>query len=599
MELKKDRTQQPDGIAKRPERRNTAKRAVGKGSKHQKNGDNVVKLTGAQILVESLIEQGTEVVFGYPGGAVLNIYDALFERRDAVRHILTSHEQGAAHAADGYARSTGKVGVVLATSGPGATNLVTGIATAYLDSVPLVAITGNVPQSLLGRDSFQEVDIVSITKPVVKKNFFVTKADDLAAIVAEAFETAASGRKGPVLIDIPKDVTAAKADYVPVPKRTPFSAAEPDPEKLRAVVEALVSSQKPLIYCGGGVTFSDSSCALLALAEKIQAPVCTSLMGISAIPSDSALNLGLVGMHGTATANMAVSQCDLLLAAGARFSDRVAGDRKSFASNAKIIHLDIDEKEIGKNVKTDLWILGDVGETLSRLAQMVPKTSHSEWLHSLLRHKAYNALPFIESEGSAVNPREVITALRSVGGADVLLVTDVGQHQMLAAQYYSFARPRSFLSSGGLGTMGYGMGAANGAAIGNPERRVALITGDGSFHMNMSELAVSVSHRLPIVVVVMNNGVLGMVHQWQSLFYGGRYSQTEIGRKTDFVALAEAFGAKGLRIERAEQIQPVLQEAFAYEQGPVVVDCRIPSGERVFPIIPAGGTESDMIYTEN
>ena len=558
-----------------------------------------MKMTGAQILIESLIAQGTEVIFGFPGGAVLNIYDALYERRGDIRHILVSHEQGAAHAADGYARSAGKVGVALATSGPGATNLVTGLATAYHDSVPLVAITGNVAQSLLGRDSFQEVDIVSITKTVTKKNFFVTSAADMADTVREAFETAASGRRGPVLIDIPKDVTAMQAEYVPAPRHRCDPGPAPDPEKLREAAAILAASKKPLIYCGGGVTFSDSSPALLALAERMQAPVCTSMMGISSIPSKSELNLGLVGMHGTATANMAVAQCDVLLVAGARFSDRVAGDRQNFARGATIIHLDIDPREISKNVKADLGVVGPVGDSLRRLTELVPQATRSEWMHTLLRHKAYNGLPAAESEGDAVNPREVITALRAVMGPDALLVTDVGQHQMLAAQYYSFVRPRSFLSSCGLGTMGYGMGAANGAAVGNPDRRVALITGDGSFHMNMAELAVAVSNRLPIVVVIMNNGVLGMVHQWQKLFYCGRYSETEMCRQTDFVALAQAFGAKGMALERADQIRPVLEEAFAHTEGPCVIDCRIPSAERVFPIIPAGGTESDMIYTEN
>ncbi|WRS27053.1 biosynthetic-type acetolactate synthase large subunit [Oscillospiraceae bacterium MB08-C2-2] len=558
-----------------------------------------MKLTGAQILIEALLAQGTDVVFGYPGGAVLNIYDALYERREAIRHILTSHEQGASHAADGYARSTGKVGVVIATSGPGATNLVTGIATAYHDSVPLVAITGNVPQALLGRDSFQEVDIVSITKTVVKKNFFVTSPADLPGIVREAFEIAASGRKGPVLIDIPKDVTAMKTEYIPQPHYQYQTGPEIDPASLAEAAQAIAASERPLIYCGGGVTFSDSSEALLAFAKKIQAPVCTSMMGLSSIPTDSELNLGLVGMHGTATANMAVSKCDLLLAIGARFSDRVAGDRKNFARNARIIHLDIDKKEINKNVEAQLWVLGHVGETLARLTDLVPEVTHPEWMHTIFRHKAYNGLPFAKSEGKNVNPREVITALRPFLGEEGILVTDVGQHQMLAAQYYPFVKPRTFLSSSGLGTMGYGMGAANGAAVGNPNRRVALVTGDGSFHMNMAELAVAVSHQLPLVVVIMNNGVLGMVHQWQNLFYGGRYSQTEIGRKTDFVAFAESFGAKGLRIEDASQIRPVLEEAFAWGQGPCVVDCRIPSAERVFPIIPAGGTEDDMIYAED
>lgn len=554
-------------------------------------------LTGAQILMQTLISQGVDVVFGYPGGAMLNVYDALYEMQGKIRHVLVSHEQGGAHGADAYARSTGKTGVVFATSGPGATNLVTGIATAYHDSVPLVAITGNVTRDLLGRSSFQEVDIVSITNPIVKHNYLVQDVSSLAEIIREAFEIANSGRKGPVLIDIPKDITALKARYVPQPHFARRPAPVPPEDALRQAADAIAASKRPLIYCGGGVTFSDSAKSLQAFAKKIQAPVCMSMMGIGSVPADSPHNLGLVGMHGTATANMAVGRCDLLLAVGARFSDRVAGNRVKFAEDATVIHIDIDKSEISKNVAVDLSLHGEAGACLDRLTALLPAVRDSAWLHEVLRHKALNSLPAVKSDGDEVNPREVITCLRSVAGEELLVATDVGQHQMLVAQYYPFSRPRTFLSSCGLGTMGYGLGAANGAAVGNPGKPVALVTGDGSFHMNLQELAVTVSNRLPVVVIVMNNQVLGMVHQWQKLFYGGRYSSTEIARGTDYVKLAEAFGAKGLRIEVQRDIRPVLEQAFAYG-GPCVVDCRIDCNQRVFPIIPPGATGDEMIFSE-
>ncbi|GHU80125.1 acetolactate synthase [Clostridia bacterium] len=554
-------------------------------------------LTGAQILIHTLIDQGTDTVFGYPGGAVLNIYDALYEMRGEIRHIISSHEQGAAHAADAYARSTGKTGVVIATSGPGATNLVTGIATAYHDSVPLVAITGNVTRDLIGRSSFQEVDIVSITNPIVKHNYLVQEVESLSGIIREAFEIANSGRKGPVLIDIPKDITAIKAEYAPGPRFSPRPAPKPEDARLEQAARLISESRRPLIYCGGGVTFSDSSEKLRIFAERIKAPVCLSMMGLGSVPADSPYNLGLVGMHGTAASNMAVGKCDLLIAAGARFSDRVAGNRLKFAEGAAVIHIDIDKSEISKNVPVDLSLIGDVGQCLERLTALVPRSERLEWMHEVLHHKAMNALPYAQSEGGEINPRAVITALRAVAGPELLVATDVGQHQMFTAQYYPFSKPRSFLSSCGLGTMGYGMGAANGAAIGNPGRPVALVTGDGSFHMNLQELAVAVSNRLPIVVVVMNNRVLGMVHQWQKLFYGGRYSGTEPDRKTDFKLLAEAFGAKGFRIEKSSDIRPVLEQAFACG-GPCVVDCVIDPKQRVFPIIPPGAAGEDMIFSE-
>ncbi|MGI6176308.1 MAG: biosynthetic-type acetolactate synthase large subunit [Christensenellales bacterium] len=556
-----------------------------------------MKQTGAQILIESLISQGVDTVFGYPGGAVLNIYDALYEKQKEIRHILASHEQGAAHAADGYARSTGKTGVVIATSGPGATNLVTGIATAYLDSVPLVAITGNVTRDLIGRDSFQEVDIVSVTNPVVKHNYLVQDAKDLPDIVAQAFEIANSGRKGPVLIDIPKDVTIQQVEYEPKPRFAPRKAPSPPDVQLQAVHEAILKSKRPAIFAGGGVTFSDSARLLREYAKKAQIPVCTSMTGLSSMACNDPLNLGLVGMHGTATANMVMCKCDLLLAIGARFSDRVAGNRQAFAQEATTIQIDIDAAEFDKNIKVDIALQGSAQDCLQQLLDLTDGMDHDMWLHEILRHKALNALPVAENEGDAVNPRHVIRTLGEMAGEDAIIATDVGQHQMLVAQYYPFLRPRSLLSSCGFGTMGYGMGAAVGASVGNPGKRVVLITGDGSFHMNMAELAVAVSNDLPIVILVMNNGVLGMVHQWQKLFYGGRYSNTEINRRTDYVKLAQAFGAEGYRIEKSADIRPVLEQALKCE-SPCVIDCMISPQERVFPIVPPGAGMKDMIYHE-
>lgn len=556
-----------------------------------------MQLNGSQILIESLISQGVDTIFGYPGGAVLNIYDALFQKQDALRHILCSHEQGASHAADGYARATGKVGVTLATSGPGATNLVTGLATAYHDSVPMVAITGNVTLDLQGRDSFQEVDIISITKTVTKKNFFVEDASQIPAIVREAFAIADSGRKGPVLIDIPKDITAAIANYTPLPPYERYENPSPAPDALQKAIHVLQDAKRPLIYCGGGVTFSDAAQVLLDFAEKMDIPICSSMTGIASIPSHHPLHLGLVGMHGTMAANLAVSHCDVLLAVGARFSDRVAGNRQKFAQQANIIHIDIDAREFSKNVACDIALHGDCSAVLTALSSQLSGTSHTEWIAETAEHKANMPLPSAQSIDE-INPREVILSVRDIFGPDTIIVTDVGQHQMLTAQYYPFAYPRSFLSSSGLGTMGYGLGAANGAAAGNPEKPVVLITGDGSFHMNLQELAASVSSNLKVVVIVMNNGVLGMVNQWQKLFYGGRYSHTEICRKTDFVKLAEAFGATGFSLAHKNDISSVLESAKNCS-GVCVIDCQIPSRERVYPIIPSGMTEKEAILSDN
>ncbi len=547
--------------------------------------------TGAQIIVECLLEQGVDTVFGYPGGAVLNIYDALYEYRDRLRHVLTAHEQGASHAADGYARSTGRTGVVIATSGPGATNLVTGLATAYMDSVPLVAITGNVSVDLLGRDSFQEVDITGITTPVTKHNFIVKRVEELADTLREAFRIAGSGRKGPVLVDVPKDVTAAKIDYEPQ-QPAAIETQEPDEAAICRAVELLNKARRPLIYAGGGVISSDGAEALCHLARRGQIPVALSLMGQGTFPSDDPLCLGMIGMHGTWAANRASQECDLLLAAGARFSDRVAGNRERFAPRAKIIHLDVDPAEFRKNVRADLTVEGDLRKSLSRLAAGISRKEKG-WLEEIRSW----IVPAIKDPGACKDnlpqPRQVIETVARLT-EDPLVVTDVGQHQMWTAQCFPFYRPRRFLTSGGLGTMGYGMGAAIGAQTAFPDKQVVLFTGDGSFHMNMNELVTLASYNLPVTVIVMNNQVLGMVRQWQKVFYGSRFSATDPHRPTDYVKLAEAFGLCGLRLERAEDTESVLREALSARR-PVVVDCRISPDANVLPMIPPGGTADDIM----
>lgn len=556
------------------------------------------QLNGAQILIEALIEQGADTIFGYPGGSVLNIYDALYENRDRIRHIITSHEQGAAHAADGYARSSGRTGVVLATSGPGATNLVTGIATAYMDSVPMVAITGNVPLSLIGRDSFQEIDICGITMPITKHNYIVKDAAELAATVREAFTIASSGRPGPVLIDIPKDITAQVVEYEPAGKfrlRENPSASAGDIETAARMIS---QSSRPLIFAGGGVVWSNATKELKALSERIDAPVALSFMGLGAIPAEDEANLGMIGMHGTPVSNRACYECDLLITVGARFSDRVSGNRVKFAPSAKIIHIDLDASEHGKNVRVDLPITGGAADTMQRLTEAVGQRSNSEWRQRLSEYKKAHPVP-VPPENGCVEPRHLLRALSEMAGKDAIIVTDVGQHQMFTAQHYSFSTPRSFISSGGLGTMGYGLGAAIGAKVANPDRTVILVTGDGSFHMNMNEMAAAVSECLGIVVLVMNNGVLGMVRQWQRLFYKGRYSCTSIERKTDFSLLAQAFGAQGLRMETRTQMRPVIEQAIqAAQNGPVIVDCVIHRDDHVFPIIPPNGEATDIILSE-
>ncbi|RGD43345.1 biosynthetic-type acetolactate synthase large subunit [Erysipelotrichaceae bacterium AM07-12] len=556
-----------------------------------------MKMNGSQILIQALIDQGVDTIFGYPGGSVLNIYDALYERSDDIHHIVTSHEQGAAHAADGYARSTEKTGVCLATSGPGATNLVTGIATAYMDSIPVVAITGNVPNDLLGRDSFQEVNIAGITMPITKHNFIVQNVEDLAYVVRKAFVIANSGRKGPVLIDIPKDVTAALTEYVKLPRYQIRKLPKVDDAKFEEALEAIRQAKRPMIYAGGGVISSNATRELLKFSKHMDIPVCCSMMGLSSVPYDYDLYLGMIGMHGTPVSNYATLNTDLIIAIGARFSDRVAGNRKEFGKDAKIIHFDIDASEISKNVATDISIVGDARYILKKMIARMPETKHKEWTDTLKAFKDKKDLPKPRGDDK-VDPRDLALTLHNIVGEDAIIATDVGQHQMIMAQYYQFSRPRSFISSCGLGTMGYGMGAAIGAKVANPHRPVILVSGDGSFHMNMNEMATAVSEQLPIVILIFNNTVLGMVRQWQTLFYDHRYSNTSIERKTDYVKLAEAFGGKGLRIKTHQDIEPVMKEALN-SKVPCIVDCWIDKDDCVFPIIPPGKSGKDIILYGN
>ncbi len=550
-----------------------------------------MKMTGAQIIMEVLLEQGVDTVFGYPGGAVLNIYDELYKSADRIRHILTAHEQGAAHAADGYSRATGKTGVVFATSGPGATNLVTGIATAYMDSIPLVAITGNVALSLLGRDSFQEVDITGITMPITKHNYIVKNIMELADTIREAFRIANTGRKGPVLVDVPKDITAMECEFVPKAATLPLPAREPKASRMDQAVALLQACKKPLIYLGGGIISSNASAELLSLAEKLQIPVVSSTMALGGFPHHHPLHLGMIGMHGTYIANWAAHNCDLLLVAGARFSDRVAGNRASFASKATIIHVDIDAAEMDKNVHSALHIAADLQRVLTILYDRLPPCKHEEWLEEI---KAPKGKVGTRKKDGYVNPRDLIEKVAAMVPGDTIVATDVGQHQMWVAQFYPFEKPRTLLTSGGLGTMGYGLGAAIGAKVGMPDKTVVLFSGDGSFHMNLQEITTLVSYQLKVIVLVMNNQVLGMVRQWQKAFYEGRFSATDPHRKTDIKKLAEAFGATGMRIEKPEEMDSVLQAAFA-EPGPVVIDCHISPDVNVLPMIPPGGDLADTI----
>ena len=551
-----------------------------------------MKLKGAQIIVETLIEQGASTVFGYPGGQVIDIYDALYLAQDRIHHIITAHEQGAAHAADGYARATGKVGVVIATSGPGATNLVTGIATAYLDSVPLVAITGNVPNSLIGRDSFQEVDITGVTMPITKHNFLVKRVEDLADTIREAFRIAKSGRPGPVLVDVPKDVQNALYEYTaqkPVEKDPVPAVNDSEIEK---AIEMILAAEKPYIYIGGGAITDDAGAEVLALAEKIDAPIGCTMMGISAVPSSNPRWLGMEGMHGHYASSIAQNEADLIITAGCRFSDRGTGNTAKYARNAKIIHMDIDASELCKNIPVELGMTGSMKEILQKLAEKLPQQTHADWMARVaeLQEKT--------RELEAQNPDELtpftaIDALAEAADKETIVATDVGQHQMWVAQHYPFETPRTFISSGGLGTMGFGLGAAIGAATATSKKTI-LVTGDGSFGMNLNDLATAVTNQTPVVVFIMNNGVLGMVRQWQTLFFDKHYSNTTLERKTDFVKLAEAFGMPGYRAMNMAELKEVLPKAFA-EKGPVLVDCAIDCDAFVLPMLPPGGCIDDII----
>ena len=546
-----------------------------------------MKLSGADILIRCLKEQGVDTLFGYPGGTVLDIYDAIY-RDGSLRHILTAHEQGAAHAADGYARATGKTGVVLATSGPGATNLVTGIATAYMDSTPLVAITGNVTVANLGRDSFQEVDIAGVTMPVTKHNYIVKDIRDLAPTVREAFYIANAGRKGPVLIDIPKNIQTELCDYeeAAAERHAPKAVA---PDALAPVLTALAKAKRPLIIAGGGCIGSGASENLFAFAKRLQAPVCATLMGLGAYPASDGQFLGLIGMHGTDAAAKAFRRADTVIACGMRFSDRVAGDRAKFRAGKTIVQFDIDAAEIDKNVTVDLSVMADLDEILKALLPQLPQADRKDWLKETAAYKDYEAANF----DAALPAYKILSALGGYTDAETPVVTDVGQHQMWAAQYCKIEQPRKFISSGGLGTMGFGLGAAIGACVGTG-RRTVLVTGDGCFHMNLNELCTAVSQKLPVVILLMDNNALGMVRQWQTLFYGKRYSQTTLDRRTDYVKLAEAFGAKGLTIACEADIAPALSAAFAAD-GPVLVDCKIGIDDKVLPMIAPGKSFDDIM----
>ena len=551
-----------------------------------------MKLKGAQIIVETLIEQGASTVFGYPGGQVIDIYDALYLAQDRIHHIITAHEQGAAHAADGYARATGKVGVVIATSGPGATNLVTGIATAYLDSVPLVAITGNVPNSLIGRDSFQEVDITGVTMPITKHNFLVKRVEDLADTIREAFRIAKSGRPGPVLVDVPKDVQNALYEYTaqkPVEKDPVPAVNDSEIEK---AIEMILAAEKPYIYIGGGAITDDAGAEVLALAEKIDAPIGCTMMGISAVPSSNPRWLGMEGMHGHYASSIAQNEADLIITAGCRFSDRGTGNTAKYARNAKIIHMDIDASELCKNIPVELGMTGSMKEILQKLAEKLPQQTHADWMARVaeLQEKTRE----LEAQDpNELTPFTAIDALAEAADKETIVATDVGQHQMWVAQHYPFETPRTFISSGGLGTMGFGLGAAIGAATATGKKTI-LVTGDGSFGMNLNELATAVTNQTPVVVFIMNNGVLGMVRQWQTLFFDKHYSNTTLERKTDFVKLAEAFGMPGYRAMNMAELKEVLPKAFA-EKGPVLVDCAIDCDAFVLPMLPPGGCIDDII----
>ena len=551
-----------------------------------------MKLSGSDIIVRTLIEQGVDTVYGYPGGQVINIYDSLYKYRSELKHVLTAHEQGASHAADGYARATGKVGVCIATSGPGATNLVTGIATAYIDSIPLVAITGNVPNSIIGTDGFQEIDITGVTLPITKHNYFVGSIEDLAPTIREAFKIAASGRPGPVLIDVPKDVQTAMCEYepeAPVTPDEPFAAKEIRIQQAAATINAC---KKPFIYFGGGMITSGAQAEVLALADKIDAPIGCSMMGVSGVPTDHPRFLGMQGMHGRYASSTAMHHADCIIALGGRFNDRVTGNRSKFAVDAKIVHIDIDGAELNKTVTATNGLRGDIKKTLEKLLPLIEQTERPEW------HAHYEQLRLDEEAGldqrPGITPRNIMKTLNKHLGENTPVATDVGQHQMWAARYINFKKPRRFISSGGLGTMGFGMGAAMGASMATGEKTV-LVTGDGSFGMNLNELATAVAENVPLVILLLNNSVLGMVRQWQTLFFDKHYSNTMLDqRKTDFVKLAEAFGATGIRATTLEELDQALADAFKCD-GPCLIDCILDKDEFVLPMLPPGGSMDDII----
>ncbi len=544
-------------------------------------------LSGAQILIEELLRLKVKTVFGYPGGAVLNIYDELYKNSDKLNHVISAHEQGAVHAADGYARVTGEVGVVIATSGPGATNLVTGIANAYLDSVPLVAITGNVASDLLGRDSFQEVDIVGITLPIVKHSFIVKNICDLEKIIKEAFYIASEGRKGPVLIDIPKDIQMTKYQYLGY-DYSEIQKYETDFDAIEEAAKLINNSKKPYIYCGGGVVSSNASDLIIKLSEKLHAPIGLSMMGISAVPHSYPLNLGMTGMHGKIEASTCKSESDMVIAVGVRFSDRATGSKVAYVENRKFVHIDIDPAEFNKNIHCDITVFGEINTVLTKLLEKVEKKQPSDWFKKPAKSTG-------SENKKAFSPKNIIETVNSYCSENTVVATDVGQHQLWTMQSYKFSKPRTALTSGGLGTMGYGLGAAIGGCIGNNRERTVLFTGDGSFGMNLNELATAVSQNLPIVVIIMNNGVLGMVRQWQRTFYASRYSQTTLNRKTDFVMLSKAFGGDGYHVNTLEELKEALNATFQNNNGPTVIDCHINMDEKVLPMIPPGGSLKNII----
>ena len=555
-----------------------------------------MQLTGSEIIIECLKEQGVDTVFGYPGGTILNVYDALYKHQDEIKHILTSHEQGASHAADGYARATGKVGVCMATSGPGATNLVTGIATAYMDSIPMVAITANVAKPALGRDSFQEIDIAGVTMPITKHNFIVKEAEDIADTLREAFYIAASGRPGPVLVDITKDATAETAEYTKqTPKPVTKAKTEINDADVKKVIKLINKAKKPYIFIGGGIIASNAESELKEFVEKVDAPVCDTLMGKGAFDANDSHYTGMIGMHGTKTSNFGVTQCDLLIAIGVRFSDRVTGNAKKFANNAKIIHIDIDAAEVNKNIKTDASIIGDAKEILAKLNAELEKTDRSEW--NAFIEESKQKYPLTYNQDGLTGPF-IIETLYKVTNGDAIITTEVGQHQMWAAQFYKYTKPRTFISSGGLGTMGYGLGAAIGAKMGNPDKVVCNIAGDGCFRMNMNEIATAARYNIPVVQIVVNNHVLGMVRQWQTLFYDKRYSNTILNDSVDFVKLAEAMGATGFKVTKKEELADTLKKAIELNK-PVVIDCLIDSDDKVFPMVAPGAAISEAFSAED